>query len=146
MIGLSAAVLLLQSGCLHGGKEEATVPPVEYAGAGTYSAKQQTTVINGTIQFKNHSGEDILVEARHSVPCEYGHCPVIGEKPVASLRLSQPGPFSMQLTQSARDLMVIATCRSATGSTRIASAYIEQEDPVITDLKLSLDRPYPPLR
>jgi hypothetical protein len=143
---LGSTALLAQSGCLHGGKEEPAVPPVEYAGAGTYSAKQQTTVINGTIRFKNHSGEEILIEARHSIPCEQGRCPVIGEKPVGTLVLSQPGPFSMPLTHSAKDLMVIATCRSETGSTRIAHVYIEQEDAVIADVQLSLDRPYPPLR
>lgn len=141
-----AASLFPAGGCLYAGKDQGGPPPVEYTGTNQYPAKQQQAVVNGSIQYKNHQGEEILLEARHSVPCVYGRCPVIGEAPVATLALPAPGPFSLSLTQSPKDLMLIASCRSAAGSTRIAHVWLNRDEPVLTEVKLSLDRPYPPLR
>jgi len=145
-IGIGVVLLIgALSGCLSGGKtvEEVSVP---YNGVGLYTAKQQTTQINGDIQFKNHQGESIQLEARHSVPCQYGRCPVIGTPPVASTLLASPGSFSIIMTQAATDLMLIATCKTHSGETRIAHTELSVEDPVISNIHLSLDRPYAPLR
>lgn len=143
LFGIAAALYL--SGCLAGG-EEVQEPVVEYNGVGLHQAKQQTTQINGIVQFKNHTGEAITLEARHSVPCAYGRCPVIGNPPVASTSLAAPGPFSLIMTQAASDLMLIATCKTQSGETRIAHASLNSEAPIISEIHLSFDRPYAPLR
>ncbi len=138
------ACVLLLGGCLAGGKEPE--PGAPYDGVGLYPGKQQSTVLNGEIKFKNHQGESILLEARHSVPCEHGRCAVIGNPAVATLSLPGPGPFSMTLNQAAKDLMLIATCQKPSGENRVAHTWLLEEDPVLSGIKLSFDRPYPPLR
>ena len=138
-------VCSILSACLMGGEPE-TGAVVEYNGVGFHTAKQQTTLINGEIVANHHSGGEILLEARHSVPCKYGRCPVIGNPPVGSQVLQAPGPFSLLLTQAANDLVLVATYRSPSGATRVAHVALTSDASVLSNIQLSLDRPYPPLR
>lgn len=138
------ALLCLIASCV-GSQASSETPPQEYNGVGLHQESPQNTVVTGQVKSKNFSGGQILVEARRSVPCAYGRCPVIGEEPLARESLSAPGPFSLSLGISAKDLIVVATEPRSKGA-RIAHQWILSEAPDVSGVELSMDRPYPPLR
>jgi len=123
--------------------ESQTTP---YTGVGLHQVSPQTTIVTGTIKYKAYAGGNILVEARRSVPCQYGRCPVIGEPPLDQQDLSAPGAYSLQLPQSGDGVMIIATLFPPSGGVRVAHTEKSGEASQISNVDLSLDRPYPPLR
>lgn len=131
--------------CVSGGDTEKG-PVVEYNGVGLHQSDGRPTLVSGTVQYKNFSGGELKVEARRSVPCQYGRCPILGEPAVAEQKLAAPGPYSLELPQSAVDLMIIATLKIPDGRVRVAHLAPLSEAPEIAGADLSLDRPYPPLR
>lgn len=143
-LGLGFAFCLLMSCALGGDKAEP--PPVEYNGVGLHQSDRQATLVSGTVKYKNFSGGEIKVEALRSVPCQYGRCPIIGEPAVAELRLAAPGPYALDLPQSAKDLMVVATLQGSDGRGRVAHLTLVSEATQVPEVDLSLDRPHPPLR
>src|SRR5204863_6988891 len=98
------------TGCLSG-HSQPDVPTIPHNGVGLHQTNPQPTTVMGTIKFKNFVGGDIQIEARSAVECHYGHCPVIGDPSIASANLSAPGPYSLALPESAKNLMIIATYR-----------------------------------
>jgi len=144
LLGLWALLAMVMS-CV-AASPEAEKPAVPYEGVGLHQSSPQLTVVSGKVKFNSFSGGDIKVEARRSVPCAYGRCPVVGDPALAAQHLNEPGDYSLQLSQSAKDLMVIATLSLPDGKTRVAHAWVLSEAAEITGLDLSLDRPYPPLR
>lgn len=143
-LGMWLALSLLMS-CVSGGEVEKG-PVVEYNGVGLHQSDGRPTLVSGTVQYKNFSGGELKVEARRSVPCPYGRCPILGEPAVAEMKLAAPGPYSLELPQSAVDLMIIATLQAPDGRVRVAHLAPLSEAPEIAGADLSLDRPYPPLR
>lgn len=139
------AILLWIASCV-GGQESDQAPVIEYNGVGLHQSSPQNTVVSGVVKSKNFSGGEILIEARRSVPCSYGRCPVIGEDPLAQQKLSAPGPFTLQLGVSAKDLMIVASEPRPNGGARIAHQWVLSEAADVTGIDLSMDRPYPPLR
>lgn len=119
---------------------------IEYNGTGLHQSDDRPTLVSGNIQYKNYSGGALKVEARRSVPCQFGRCPVVGEAPVAEKKLDAPGNYSLELPQSAKDLMIIATLQAPDGAVRIAHLWLLSDAEKIDDANLSLDRPYSPLR
>ncbi|HKY61830.1 MAG TPA: hypothetical protein VJR29_00275 [bacterium] len=139
------AVLLWIASCV-GGQDKVEAPVIEYNGVGLHQSNPQNTVVSGVIKSKNFTGGEILVEARRSVPCAYGRCPVVGEEPLAQQKLSSPGPYSLQLGVSAKDLIIVATEPVSGGGARIAHQWVLSEAADVAGVDLSMDRPYPPLR
>ena len=129
-----------------GGPSKAEAPVIEYNGEGLHQEAPQNTVVSGVVKSKNFSGVEILVEARRSVPCAYGRCPVLGEDALAQEKLSSPGPYSLQLGVSAKDLVIVASEPTPQGGARIAHQWVLSEAVDVTGIDLSMDRPYPPLR
>lgn len=129
--------------CGPAAKEET---PSEYQGVGLHQSNPQATQVSGTLKYKHFSGGEIRIEARRSVPCAYGRCPVIGEPSLAEDVLQAPGAYRLELPESAKDLIVIATLRAPDGGLRIAHATLASEAVELSGIDLSLDRPYPPLR
>ena len=119
---------------------------IEYNGTGLHQSDGRPTLVSGNIQYKNFSGGELKVEARRSVPCQFGRCPVVGEAPVAEKKLDAPGPYTLELPQSAKDLMIIATLQAPGGAVRIAHLWLLSDAEEIDGANLSLDRPYSPLR
>jgi hypothetical protein len=117
-----------------------------YDGVGQYNITPPATTVSGAIQTKNYQGGSITVEARRSVTCQYGRCPIIGAPAVDETSLSSPGPYTLNLSESAKDLMIIATYKEPSGQIRIAHTCLVSDATSITNVDLSLDRPYPPLR
>jgi len=144
VLGIWAFLVLLMSCGLGNDSVKNTAP--EYDGVGLHQSSPQLTVVSGKVKFKAFSSGEIKVEARRSVPCKYGRCPVIGEPSLAEQELGAPGDYSLQLSQSAKDLMVIATLSLPDGKTRVAHSWLLSEAPEVPGVDLSLDRPYPPLR
>ena len=143
-LGLGLAFCLLMS-CVQG-QDKAENPPVEYNGIGLHQSDRQATLISGTIKYKNFAGGEIKIEALRSVPCQYGRCPIIGEPAVAEKSLAAPGPYALDLPQSAKDLMLVATLLGSNGRVRVAHLTLLSEATQVPDVDLSLDRPHPPLR
>lgn len=121
-------------------------PGPDYNGVGLYNTDPPAGIVTGTIKYKNFSGGEIQLEARHSVPCSYGRCPVIGGPSVSQSVLKEPGAYTLDLPESPKDLMVIATLHAPDGKIRIAHATLTSDASQIDGVDLSLDRPYPPLR
>ena len=141
-------VLLLASlamSCAGGNQGDSPAPP-EYAGVGHHQKTGDSTAVAGEIKLKNPTGIPITVEARYSVPCAYGHCPVIGDPPLDQKTLNAPGPYQLTFEDSAQDVMVIAIYQPVPGQTRIAHQFLGSHDSSISGVDLSLDKPYPPLR
>lgn len=139
------AILLWIASCV-GGQEKVEAPVIEYNGVGLHQSTPQNTVVSGTIKSKNFSSGEILVEARRSVPCSYGRCPVVGEEALSQQKLSSPGPYTLQLAISAKDLIIVASEPLPDGGARIAHQWVLSEAADVTGIDLSMDRPYPPLR
>lgn len=137
--------MLLLSACFQS-KSGEEIPQVEYTGQGQYNVPPPPTTVSGTLKAKNFAGGKITLEARRSVICEYGRCPVLGADPVGSEILDGPGPFMLDLPESGKDLLVIATYQTPTGATRVAHTTLLSEATSISGIDLSFDRPYAPLR
>jgi len=121
-------------------------PGPDYNGVGLYHTDPPASLVNGTIKYKNFSGGEIQIEARRSVSCSYGRCPIIGSPSIGQSVLKEPGAYTLELSESPKDLMVIATLHAADGKIRIAHATLTSEATEVDGVDLSLDRPYPPLR
>lgn len=117
-----------------------------FEGIGEGHTSTIALVIKGEIQFKNFAGGEIVVEARESFPCAYERCPVIEKEPLGVQRLSQPGPYSLTLTRSEKNLMIVASYFSPHGGVRIAHLLLEDPKLFNDSVNLSLNRPYSPLR
>lgn len=126
--------------------EMASEPKPGFEGLGQGRVTNLAATLHGEIQFKAHLGGDIILEARHSFPCNYGRCPVIEVPPLGTERVSGPGPFAMGLAKIDENLIIIATYISPSGGIRVAHQLVEKVQPETTGIFLSLDRPYPPLR
>ncbi len=103
-------------------------------------------MVSGTIKLKNHDGNPITIEARHSVACQYGHCPAIGDPAAGTERLTAPGPYTLTFQGTAEDIMIIVTYQPSSEGTRVAHQWLGSQEPNISGVDLSLDKPYPPLR
>lgn len=143
-LGIAISFCLLMS-CVQGGDPQEG-PVVEYNGVGLHQSDSRPTLVTGTLKYKNFSSGELKIEARRSVPCQYGRCPILGEAAVAETKLTAPGNYSLELPQSAKDLMLIATLQAPNGRIRVAHLWLQSEASEITGADLSLDRPYPPLR
>jgi hypothetical protein len=117
-----------------------------YDGVGQYNITPPATTVSGAIQTKNYQGGSITVEARRSVTCQYGRCPIIGAPALDETILSSPGPYTLNLSESAKDVIIIATYKEPSGEIRIAHTCLVSDANSINNVDLSLDRPYPPLR
>jgi hypothetical protein len=142
---LSAAFLplvLWLAGCGQGG----TVREGGFAGLGDGNVSTLGTEIKGTVQYNDFQGGKLVVEARSTFPCPQGRCPVIEKAPLGQVRLDAPGPFSLLLKDREENILVIANYFSDTGRTRVAYQLLKDPQASYSDVLLSLDRPYGPLR
>jgi hypothetical protein len=65
---------------------------------------------------------------------------------LGQVQLSVPGPFTLLLKDREENILVIANYFSDSGQTRIAYQLLKDPQAIYTDVLLSLDRPYSPLR
>ncbi len=133
------------SACIVGG-ENKDKTPAEFDGRGQGHVTSIAMVIEGEVQHKNFSGGEIFIEVRPTFTCAFGRCPVIGVDPLALERLSAPGPFNIHMSERTENLMIIASYFPNSGGVRIAHAMVPNGEEHVSALKLSLDRPWTPLR
>lgn len=133
---------LLFSGCGQGG----TVREGGFPGLGEGNVSTLGSEVRGTVQYKDFHGGKIVVEARSTFPCPQGRCPVIEKAPLGQVQLDAPGPFTLLLKGREENIMVIANYFSDSGQTRVAYQLLKDPQASYTDVLLSLDRPYGPLR
>jgi hypothetical protein len=136
----------LLMGCVSSGNDASKAPPIDYTGTGLHQASDQPINVSGTIVFKNYQSGPITLEARYSVPCKYGFCPIIGNPPLATDRLSGPGDFVLTMNATPENIMIIASYQPSPSETRVAHVSLPPQKTNISGLVLSLDKPYLPLR
>ncbi len=137
--------LLFFSACLQGGKSS-DGEVIEFNGVGLRQYTAQSSMISGVVKYSQFTGGSILVEARYSVPCTYGRCPVVGEPPIASVELNAPGMYALQLPIQPKDLMIIASMTTPGNKVRVASTWILGDVSVFKNIDLDLGEINPPLR
>lgn len=137
---------LLFVGCGEGG----TVREGGFAGLGEGNVSTLGSEVRGTVQYKDFHGGKIVVEARSTFPCPQGHCPVIEKAPLGVKHLDAPGPFTLLLKDREENTLIIANYFSdpsgGGGQTRVAYQLLKDPQADASDVLLSLDRPYGPLR
>jgi hypothetical protein len=141
--GLAVLIIFF---CLSACGQGSSVREGGFAGLGEGNVSTLGSEVRGTVQYKDYQSGKIIVEARSTFPCPQGRCPVIEKAPLGQVQLDAPGPFTLVLKDREENILVIANYFSDTGQTRVAYQLLKDPQASYTDVLLSLDRPYGPLR
>jgi hypothetical protein len=135
-------LIFLLTHCGQGG----TVREGGFAGLGEGNVSTLGSEVRGMVQYKDFPGGKIIVEARSTFPCPQGRCPVIEKPPLGVQQLEAPGPFTLLLKDREENILIIANYFSDSGQTRVAYQLLKEAQASYSNVLLSLDRPYGPLR